>query len=187
MQPATKYYAAHSDVLIGLVIANEACWPLLKDSTCDLGQRASPDDCFLTLRGMRTLGVRLRRHQESALQIARWLQTRPEVKRVLYPALESDPGHALWKRDFTGAAGLFTIELKPCSDTQLAAMIDHYEYFALGYSWGGFESLAVTAHIERSVRPLPAGQQLVRYNIGLEDPDDLIRDLEAGFERLRSA
>ena len=187
VQPATKYYAAHSDVLIGLVIANEACWPLLKDSTCDLGQRASPDDCFLTLRGMRTLGVRLRRHQESALQIARWLQTRPEVKRVLYPALESDPGHALWKRDFTGAAGLFTIELKPCSDTQLAAMIDHYEYFALGYSWGGFESLAVTAHIERSVRPLPAGQQLVRYNIGLEDPDDLIRDLEAGFERLRSA
>lgn len=184
VQPATKYYAAHSDVLIGLVVANEACWPLLKDTTYDLGQRASPDDCFLTLRGMRTLGVRLRRHQESALIVAKWLQRRPEVKRVLYPALESDPGHALWKRDFSGAAGLFTIELAPCSDTQLALMLDHYEYFALGYSWGGFESLAVTAHIARSVRPLPSAP-LVRYNIGLEDPDDLIRDLEAGFKRMR--
>ena len=186
VQPATKYYAAHSDVLIGIVIADEASWPPLKETTCHLGQRASPDDCFLTLRGMRTLGVRLRRHQESALLIAKWLQTRPEVKRVLYPALESDPGHALWKRDFSGAAGLFTIELNPCSDAQLAAMMDHYAYFALGYSWGGFESLAVTAHITRSVRPL-AGGTLVRYNIGLEDPDDLIRDLEAGFERLRNA
>ena len=183
VQPATKYYAAHSDVLIGLVIANEESWPLLRDTTLDLGQRASPDDCFLTLRGMRTLGVRLRRHQESALIIAKWLQSRPEVKRVLYPALESDPGHALWKRDFSGAAGLFTIELNPCSDTQLAAMMDHYEHFGLGYSWGGFESLAITAHIVRSVNALPDAP-LVRYNIGLEDPDDLIRDLEAGFERL---
>ncbi len=183
VQPATKYYAAHSDVLIGVVVANEESWPQLKDTTLDLGQRASPDDCFLTLRGMRTLGVRLRRHQESALIIARWLQARPEVKRVLYPALESDPGHALWKRDFTGAAGLFTIELNDCSDTQLAAMMDHYEHFALGYSWGGFESLAITAHIVRSVNALPSGA-LVRYNIGLEDPDDLIRDLEAGFKRL---
>ncbi len=186
VQPATKYYAAHSDVLIGVVVANEESWPLLKDTTLDLGQRASPDDCFLTLRGMRTLGVRLRRHQESALLIAKWLQARPEVKRVLYPALESDPGYALWKRDFTGAAGLFTIELNPCSDTQLAAMMDHYEHFALGYSWGGFESLAITAHIARTVKPLPSGP-LVRYNIGLEDPDDLIRDLEAGFKRLATS
>ena len=184
VQPATKYYAAHSDVLIGLVIANEANWPRLKDTTLDLGQRASPDDCFLTLRGMRTLGVRLKRHQESALVIARWLEGRPEVKRVLYPALKSDPGYALWKRDFTGASGLFTIELNPCSESQLAAMMDHYNYFALGYSWGGFESLAVTAHVKRTVRALPSGQ-LVRYNIGLEDADDLIRDLEAGFARLR--
>ena len=103
----------------------------------------------------------------------------------MYPALESDPGHALWKRDFSGAAGLFTIELQACSDTQLALMLDHYEHFGLGYSWGGFESLAVTAHIVRSINPLPDGK-LVRYNIGLEDPDDLIRDLEAGFNRLRS-
>ena len=129
------------------------------------------------------MGVRLRRHQESAFIIAKWLQSRPEVKRVMYPALESDAGHALWKRDFTGAAGLFTIELNPCSATQLAAMLDHYEYFGLGYSWGGFESLAVVAHFKRTVNSLPSGP-LVRYNIGLEDPDDLIRDLKAGFERL---
>lgn len=186
VQPATKYYAGHSDVLIGLVVATEESWPLIKDTTYDLGQRASPDDCFLTLRGMRTMGVRLQRHQESALKIARWLQARPEVKRVMYPALESDPGHALWKRDFTGAAGLFTIELNPCSERQLAAMMDHYEFFGLGYSWGGFESLAITAYIARSVTTMPAGP-MVRYNVGLEDPDDLIRDLEAGFARLAAA
>ena len=183
VQPATKYYAGHSDVLIGLVVANKESWPILKETTLDLGQRASPDDCFLALRGMRTMGVRLCRHQESAFIIAKWLQSRPEVKRVMYPALESDAGHALWKRDFTGAAGLFTIELNPCSATQLAAMLDHYEYFGLGYSWGGFESLAVVAHFKRTVNSLPSGP-LVRYNIGLEDPDDLIRDLKAGFERL---
>jgi cystathionine beta-lyase len=183
VQPATKYYAAHSDVLIGLVIANEATWPQLKKVTYDLGQRASPDDCFLTLRGMRTLGVRLRQHQESALHIARWLQARPEVKRVLYPALESDPGYALWKRDFTGATGLLGIELHAATQTQIAAMMDHYDYFKLGYSWGGFESLAVMAYISRSVKPWTGGP-LVRYNIGLEDADDLIRDLEAGFKRL---
>jgi len=186
VQPATKYYAGHSDVLIGLVIANEETWPQLKDATYDLGQRASPDDCFLTLRGLRTLGVRLQRHQQSALTVAKWLQARPEVKRVLYPALESDPGHALWKRDFSGAAGLFSVELHDVSAAKLAAMMDHYQYFGLGYSWGGFESLAVTAHFTRSVQPL-AGGPLVRYSIGLEDPDDLIRDLDAGFERLRQA
>jgi cysteine-S-conjugate beta-lyase len=188
IQPATKYYAAHSDVLIGLVIANEKRWPALKQSTYQLGQRASPDDSFLTLRGMRTLGVRLRQHQESALHIAKWLQGRAEVKRVLYPALESDPGHALWKRDFTGATGLFSIELHGATDAQLAAMIDHYEYFALGYSWGGFESLVVPADLRygRNVRPW-AGGPLVRYNIGLEDADDLIRDLEAGFTRMKNA
>ena len=185
VQPATKYYAAHSDVLIGLIIANEAAWPQLKKTTYDLGQRASPDDCFLTLRGMRTMGVRLKQHQESTLHIAKWLQTRPEVKRVLYPALESDPGHAIWKRDFTGATGLLGVELHSASDEQVAAMMDHYDYFSLGYSWGGFESLAVMAYLARTVNPWKGGP-LVRYNIGLEDADDLIRDLEAGFERLKA-
>ncbi len=187
VQPATKYYAAHSDVLIGLVIASKACWPQLKNAAISLGQRASPDDCFLALRGMRTLGVRLRQHEASALPIAHWLVARPEVHRVLYPALPSDPGHALWKRDFTGASGLFGVEFKPCSRTQLAAMLDHYQYFGLGYSWGGFESLVAPANIDngRTIHPWRGGP-LVRYHIGLEDADDLIRDLEAGFDRLQA-
>ncbi len=184
IQPATKYYAGHSDVLIGLVIANEKTWPQLKHSTYQLGQRASPDDCFLTLRGMRTMGVRLRQHQSSALHVAKWLQTRPEVARVLYPALESDPGHQIWKRDFTGAAGLFSVELNPCSDQQLAAMIDGYKLFGLGYSWGGFESLAMPADLRYGREHPWHGGPLVRYSIGLEDADDLIRDLEAGFGRM---
>ena len=185
VQPATKYYAAHSDVLMGLVIANAKTWPQLKQVTYQLGQRASPDDCFLTLRGMRTMGVRLRQHQASALRITKWLQTRPEVSRVLYPALESDPGYALWKRDFTGATGLFSIELNPCNDAELAAMIDDYALFGLGYSWGGFESLVMPADLRygRSTSPWRGGP-LVRYSIGLEDADDLIHDLEAGFSRL---
>lgn len=188
VQPATKYYAAHSDVLIGLVIANEKYWPQLKASTYQLGQRASPDDCFLTLRGMRTMGVRLKQHQESAMTIAQWLQGRPEVRRVLYPALASDPGHALWKRDFTGATGLLSIELASCTDAQLAAMVDHYDYFALGYSWGGYESLVVPADMRYGRQAAPwKGGALVRYSIGLEDSDDLIRDLEAGFQRMKNA
>ena len=186
VQPATKYYAGHSDVLIGLVIANERAWPMLKKSTYELGQRASPDDCFLTLRGLRTMGMRLKQHHESALQVAKWLQTRPAVKRVLYPALESDPGYALWKRDFSGATGLFSVELHPCSDAQIASMIDGYEFFGLGYSWGGFESLVMPADLRygRKVAPWTGGP-LLRYSIGLEDTDDLVRDLEAGFKRLK--
>ena len=187
VQPATKYYAAHSDVLIGLVIANERTWPMLKQSTYELGQRASPDDCFLTLRGMRTMGVRLKHHHESALRIANWLQARPEVKRVLYPALESDPGYRLWKRDFSGATGLFSIELQPCSEQQIAAMIDGYELFGLGYSWGGFESLVVPADLRYGRKVVPwTGGPLLRYSIGLEDTEDLIRDLETGFLRMKN-
>ena len=127
----------------------------------------------------------MKQHEASALAVAQWLATRPEVQRVLYPALPGDPGHTLWKRDFTGASGLFGVELNPCSRTQLAAMLDHYIHFGLGYSWGGFESLVAPAYIDnaRSVRPWTGGP-LVRFHIGLEDPDDLIRDLEAGFTRL---
>ena len=187
VQPATKYYAAHADVVIGLVIASKDTWPLLKHAALSLGQRASPDDCFLAMRGIRTLGVRLKQHEASTLAVTQWLAKRPEVQRVLYPALPGDPGHALWKRDFTGASGLFSVELKPGSKSQLAAMLDHYTYFGLGYSWGGFESLVAPAHINnaRSVQPWLGGP-LVRYHIGLEDTDDLIRDLEAGFTRLAS-
>ena len=188
VQPATKYYAAHSDVLIGLVIASKQTWPSLKHAALSLGQRASPDDCFLALRGLRTLGVRLRQHQASALAITQWLAARPEVQRVLYPALPGDPGYTLWKRDFSGASGLFSVELKPCAKPQLAAMLDHYAHFGLGYSWGGFESLVAPANIDnaRSVHPWRGGP-LVRYHVGLEDTDDLIRDLEAGFHRFNTA
>ncbi len=183
VQPATKYYGGHSDVLIGLVVANESTWPALRATAYDLGQRASPDDCFLALRGMRTLGVRMQRHQASALVLATWLQSRPEVARVFYPPLAGDPGHALWKRDFTGAGGLFAVEMKPVPRDRLAAMLDGYTHFKLGYSWGGFESLVIQAHLERSVVPLPAGP-LVRFQVGLEDVEDLRVDLESGFTRL---
>jgi cysteine-S-conjugate beta-lyase len=186
VQPATKYYAAHSDVLIGLVIANESHWPRLKQSAYESGQRASPDDCFLTLRGMRTMSVRLRQHAESAMHIAKWLQTQPQIARVLYPALESDPGYALWKRDFKGATGLLAIELKPCSEAKLAAMMDGFKYFGLGYSWGGFESLAVVGYWTRDVSPWQGGP-LIRLQIGLEDAEDLIADLGAGLARLDAA
>lgn len=185
VQPATKYYAAHSDVLIGLVIANEALWPRLKSSTYDLGQRASPDDCFLTLRGLRTMGVRLRAHEQSATQLARWLQTQPQVARVLYPALETDPGHMLYKRLFTGASGLFSVEFKDVNAAQIANMVDHFRYFKLGYSWGGFESLVMPASLKqhRTVAPWQGGA-LVRFSIGLEDCDDLQADLAEGLARL---
>ena len=187
VQPATKYYAAHADVVIGLVVATKETWPLLKNAAISLGQRASPDDCFLALRGMRTMGLRMKQHEAATLAITQWLATRQEVQRVLYPALPGDPGYRLWKRDFSGASGLFSIELKPCSTRQLAAMLDDYAHFGLGYSWGGFESLVAPAHIgnARSVQPWRGGP-LVRYHIGLEDVDDLIRDLEAGFTRLAS-
>lgn len=183
VQPATKYYAGHSDVLIGLVVANEATWLALKETSYALGQRASPDDCFLTLRGMRTMGVRLTHHQTSAMKIATWFEAQPQVKRVLYPALATDANHALWKRDFTGAAGLFSVEFQPYAIEAIAAMIDGYQYFGLGYSWGGFESLVVPAHLTRSVSPWQGGP-MVRYQIGLEDVDDLIGDLAAGLLRL---
>jgi cystathionine beta-lyase len=183
VQPATKYYAGHSDVLIGLVVANEKYWPLLKETTYAVGQRAAFDDVFLTLRGMRTMGVRMAAQSAAALEIAEWLHTRGEVARVLHPALPSDPGHALWKRDFTGASGLFAFELKPCSQEAVAAFIDHLELFGLGYSWGGYESLVMAAYPTRTVKPWTGGQ-LVRLSIGLEDVRDLRADLEAGFGRM---
>lgn len=188
IQPATKYPAGHSDVIIGAVIANEAWWPRLRDVSRDFGQMASPDDVFLALRGMRTLEVRLRQHEQGALQVARWLDTHPAVARVLYPALPDDPGHALWKRDYLGATGLFGVELAPCSKRELAAFIDGLELFALGYSWGGFESLVVPQNIQkaRSVRPW-AGGPLIRLHIGLEDPADLCADLARGFDRMKAA
>ena len=179
VQPVTKYPGGHSDVLVGAVVANESHWPRLRDVSRELGQTASPDDLFLALRGMRTLETRLRQHEKSALVIARRLHGHPAVKRVLHPALEDDPGHALWKRDFLGSTGLFGVELADCSRAQLAAFIDGLECFALGYSWGGFDSLVVPQNIHKSrdVR-LWKGGPLIRLQIGLEDPEDLWVDLE---------
>ncbi|MDH5264818.1 MAG: cystathionine beta-lyase, partial [Betaproteobacteria bacterium] len=147
VQPATKYLGGHSDVILGAVVANERAWPMLHATSRDLGQTTSPDDIYLMVRGMRTLAIRLEKQGAAALEIARWLQGRPEVKRVLHPALEGDPGHALWKRDFKGASGLFGVELVPCTREQVAALMDHCEHFGIGYSWGGFESLVVPANL----------------------------------------
>ena len=169
VQAATKYPSGHSDLLIGAVVANEAWWPRLRDTSRDLGQHASPDDIYLALRGMRTLEVRLREHEKSALAIARKLQGHPAIRRVLHPALEDDPGHALWKRDFTGSTGLFGIELEPRPKQQVSRFIEGLECFALGYSWGGFESLVCPASLgrySRATRPWNGGP-LVRLQIGL--------------------
>lgn len=187
VQAGTKYPAGHSDLLIGTVVANKEWWPRLRDFARDLGQTASPDDIFLAVRGIRTLEVRLKRHEQSALTVARWLQARPGIARVLHPALETDPGHALWKRDFKGSTGLFAIEFpKATTKAQVAAFIDHLDCFALGYSWGGYESLAVVAYWSRSARPWTGGP-LVRLQIGLEDPEDLMADLERGLARMKAA
>ncbi|HUP97155.1 MAG TPA: cystathionine beta-lyase [Usitatibacter sp.] len=189
VQAATKYPAGHSDLLLGAVIANEAWWPRLRDTSRDLGQNASPDDLFLALRGIRTMAVRLRHHEKSALEVARWLKSQAAVRRVLHPALPDDPGHALWKRDFLGSAGLFSFELAKGTREQVAAFIDGLECFALGYSWGGYESLVCPGNLGRygrTARPWTGGP-LIRLQIGLEDPADLIADLARGFERIGAA
>ena len=186
VQAVTKYIGGHADVMMGAITANAAYKDRLVDTHGTLGLCSSGDEAYLALRGLRTLGVRLRRHQESATEIAAWLKTRTEVARVIYPVLHDDPGHKLWRRDFTGACGLFSIVLKPCSDAAIAAMVDGLEHFGLGYSWGGFESLVVPGHIHRSF-PFPLEGPMLRLHIGLEDVEDLKADLAAGLERLRGA
>ena len=185
----TKYISGHSDVMMGIVVTNEKYWLKVRRAVADYGYSVSPDDCYLALRGLRTIGVRMRQQQQSALKLAHWLQARPEVQRVIYPALESDPGHALWKRDFSGAASLFGVVLKPASEKAVVALIDALELFGIGSSWGGFESLAIRADPakNRSATKWTPGGPLLRIHVGLEDPDDLIADLERGFEQMRRA
>lgn len=189
IQSATKYIGGHSDLMMGTVSANEKAWPQLKDTAFTLGLCVGPDDMNMALRGLRTLGVRLARHHQSGLAVAQWLQQRPEVLRVLHPALPSDPGHAIWKRDFTGASGLFGMVLKPVSDQAVNAFLNALTLYGMGASWGGFESLAIPFALSdvRTATTWAPGGPCVRIHIGLEDVGDLIADLERGFAALAAA
>jgi cystathionine beta-lyase len=186
IQAATKYIVGHADAMLGAITASEKTARAVEKTYEDLGLCPGPEDAYLGLRGLRTLGVRLARHQQSALELARWLKARPEVDRVLHPGLPSDPGHALWARDFTGASGLFAFILKPTSHAALAAMLDGLSLFGMGYSWGGFESLILPFDPRdyRTATTWAAAGPAIRLHVGLEDVEDLKADLEAGFARL---
>jgi cysteine-S-conjugate beta-lyase len=183
IQAATKYIGGHSDIMFGTISANATAWPLISESIRLLGVCAGPDDVFLALRGLRTLAVRLAQHQQSGLAMARWLADRPEVIKVLHPALEGDPGHAIWKRDFTGASGLFSIVLKPAPQKAVDALLDTVKLFGMGYSWGGFESLVIPFDCApyRTATAWAPGGPTLRFHIGLENVSDLKADLERGF------
>lgn len=186
---ATKYIGGHSDLVMGAVLCKAAHYETLNRAHRNIGAITSGDNAYLALRGLRTIAVRLKQHEAHALEVAKWLQTVPEVKRVLFPALPTDPGHAIWKRDMTGATGLFALELTHANDAALAAMLDALQHFGMGFSWGGFESLVIAyqPHKLRSVTVWEKGATFLRLHIGLENPKDLIADLDAGFGRLRKA
>jgi cystathionine beta-lyase len=189
IQAGTKYIGGHSDIMFGTVSANAKTWPQLRETFTTLGLCAGPDDVYLALRGLRTMAVRLARHHESGLKVARWLAARPEVARVMHPALENDPGHAIWKRDFTGASGLFSLVLKPASAKKVYAFMDALALFGMGFSWGGYESLVILfdcSEYRTATKWAPGGPTL-RFHIGLEDPGDLIADLEQAFATMAAA
>ena len=179
----TKYVGGHADLMLGSVTATPEHYPRLERTSWDLGHAASPDDAWLAARGLRTMAVRLRRHEESALRVARWLKEQPQVGAVLHPALPGCPGHEHWKRDFSGSSGLFSFVLAGGGDAERTALIDSLELFGIGYSWGGYESLAVPVDPERlrTATSWQAEGPLVRLHIGLEDADDLIADLGAAL------
>ena len=183
----TKYQGGHSDLMIGSISANAATWPALKKLHMNLGVQAGTEEIWLTLRGLRTMSVRLERHEQSALQLANWLKARPEVTRVLHPALPDDPGHAIWKRDFGRSTGLFAFVLDG-DERHAKAFLNALRLFGLGYSWGGFESLAVMSELAhtRTVRPWTEGP-VIRLQVGLEDVADLQEDLERGFAAMAAA
>jgi cystathionine beta-lyase len=184
---ATKYIVGHSDAMMGAVTCSEKTWSQVKEAYETMGLFAGPDDMYLTLRGLRTLDVRLERHMKNALVVAKWLKEQPVVTEVRYPALPGDRGHDLWKRDFTGASGLLSAVLKPQSEAALSAMFNGFTLFGMGYSWGGFESLAVPFKPGRTAVPWTREGSCMRLHIGLEDPEDLIVDLDQGFKRLAAA
>ena len=189
VEAGTKYLSGHSDLLLGLVSANAQWFPRLAKTVDQMAIPPGPEDVFLALRGLRTMELRLREAERQALALARWLEGRPEVERVIHPALPDDPGHAIWKRDFTGSSGLFSVVLRPASEAAVAAMLDGLELFGMGYSWGGFESLVIpfdcTAY-RTATRWAPGGPTL-RFSVGLEDIEDLKEDLDRGFARLAAA
>ena len=189
IQAGTKYIGGHADVMFGCVAATPKTVTRLKETTYSMGLCVGPDDMYLALRGLRTLALRLARHHQSGLKVARWLEQRPEVLRVLHPALPSDPGHAIWQRDFTGACGLFSIVLKPCAQSAVYAFMNELALFGMGYSWGGFESLVISFDCSeyRTATTWAPGGPTLRFHIGLEEPDDLIADLERGFAAFAAA
>ncbi len=189
IQAGTKYLGGHSDIMLGAVTVNEPVWDRLNNAYERLGMCSGPDDHFLALRGLRTLSVRLERHYQSALEIARWLGQRPEIKTVLHPALPDHPGHDIWKRDFSGASGLFSVVFADASETQIMAFLDALTLFGMGASWGGYESLALPFNPskQRSVTTWDEPVSGVRFHIGLEDVGDLKRDLDQAFSAMRAA
>lgn len=189
IEAATKYIVGHADAMLGAVTANERASRLLNNAKEALGTCPGSEETYLALRGLRTLDVRLEKHQRSGIAVAEWLAKRPEVDRVLHPALPNHPGHDIWKRDFTGACGLFTIVLKPVPEKALAAFLDGLKYFGMGYSWGGFESLIVPFDPTkyRTATKWKGPGPALRLHVGLEAVEDLIKDLGAGFARLAAA
>ncbi len=183
---ATKYIGGHSDLLMGTVTSNERAWPQLRECIHHYGLTTSPDDCWLALRGLRSMGARLVQHRATAERLIAWFKAQPEVERVLYPADPADPGYALWQRDMSGASGLFGVALKPgITEAKFHACIDALRIFGRGYSWGGFESLLIPVAPERTAVPLTYAGPMLRVGAGLEDAADLIDDLDAAFAHLR--
>ena len=190
IQAATKYIVGHSDVMLGTAVASEKYWPDLRENSYLMGQCTSPDDLYLAMRGIRTLGVRLKQHQENALKVANWLSEREEVDVILHPAFASCPGHEYFERDFTGSNGLFSFVLNRGDQASVNALLDGMHHFKMGYSWGGFESLILgntNVGRLRTATTWPHKNPLIRVHIGLEDPQDLIDDLAAGFNRLNKS
>lgn len=192
IQAVTKYISGHSDLVMGAVTSTKEVYPAIRDAWRALGLAASPDDVYLAMRGLRTIHTRLPRHWENGLKVGEWLMSRPEIAEVIHPAMEHDPGYALWKRDFVGASSLFAFTFTEglSSDAHMSALLDHLHHYGMGYSWGGFESLLIPVYPQsrRSATVWPKAErptgQTMRIHIGLEDPDELIEDLKAGFERM---